>query len=255
LFLSNGAGKGVPNELVRIKTSFEAKSGGHNHTGKEDADTLLPPNKQGLFYSRGKGWNPLELTTDEKGNAVVDSFITSEVSGKFLITVCLRKDTTYNDTLQLLVRVPDLVQFWTGTYWSLTGTASDTGKNHLSNHWCTKKMKDSLSAAIKDFHDFILSDKGEGKEIKLGINDMGLEFGGIFDLGGKWDLRGPHTFHRVGCSVDIDNVGVDLKENDPDNPGKKRLTDRGKQLEKSFQKFGGKMYDEGPIHFGFDTGI
>ena len=182
---------------------------------------------------------------------MVDSFIASEASGKFLFTAFLKADTTCGDTMQILVKVPDLVQFGTGTYWNLTGTTSDTGKNHLSNHWCTKSMKDSLSAAIKDFHDFIRSDKGEGKDIKLGINDMSLELGGIFDLGGKWDLGGSHTFHRVGCSVDVDNAGVDLKENDPDNPKKKRLTDRGKQLEKSFQKFGGRMYRRRTNSFWF----
>lgn len=48
-----------------------------------------------------------------------------------------------------------------------------------------------------------------GTAFTLGINDMSLEWGGMFDLNGEWwvyDTTGNgHMSHREGMSVDIDH--------------------------------------------------
>jgi hypothetical protein len=258
ILVHDGSGHPLSNEQVSIFTKYEEGSGGHGHGGyADDAGTIaalkaMPQSLQGLFYRNGVGKNPLIIATDENGIAAVDSFRASQASGKYSVTARLVSDTTIMDTVNLQGKVPGLVDFGTGDYWTLTGTASKRGQNHLSNHWCTQKMKDSVKAALKGFYDWTLTEDGGGTAIKLGVNDMSLEWGGDFDIPGTWEFSHLHSFHRVGCSVDMDTVGVDLKEDDPDNPGEKRLTDRGKQLVKLLQKFGGKLYDEAPIHFGFE---
>ena len=246
--------------MISIFTKYEEGSGGHGHGGyADDAGTTaalkaMPQSLQGLFYRKGLGNNPLLITTDENGIAVVDSFRASEASGKYLVTARLVSDTTVIDTVNLQVKVPGLVDFGTGDYWTLTGTTSKRGQNHLSNHWCTQEMKDSLKEAIKKFYDWTRSDKGGGTAVKLGINDMSIEWGGAFDVPGTWIFNNQHSFHRIGLSVDIDNSG--LKTVDPKDPRKERkvLSRRGEELKKLMEKYNGSMYDEGPIHFGFNGG-
>jgi hypothetical protein len=112
-------------------------------------------------------------------------------------------------------------------------------------------MKDSLKAVLKDFFDWTKSEEGGGTAVKLGINDMSLEWGGAFDIPGTWVFKNEHSFHRVGLSVDIDNAGI--KEKDPKDPNKRVLTSpRGRELNRIMTDYGGTIYDEGPIHFGFE---
>jgi hypothetical protein len=62
-----------------------------------------------------------------------------------------------------------------------------------------------------------------------------------------------HAFHRVGLAVDINNTGPFLIQ-DPKKPKDKKakiLTAAGQQLVRSMSKFGGKLYPEPTIHFGF----
>ncbi|MEK7287395.1 MAG: hypothetical protein AAB091_02375, partial [Elusimicrobiota bacterium] len=40
----------------------------------------------------------------------------------------------------------------------------------------------------------------------LGINDMSLVFGGLFDVNHDW--KPPHNLHRVGRSVDVDRCAT-----------------------------------------------
>ena len=245
----DGSNEPVKDEDVKIFTTYEEGSGGHGH---KNGDKALPQDKQGLFYWKGKNGNPLIAKTDEQGMITIDSLVASQVSGKFLVTAGVKTDMTVRDTVQLHVRVPGLVEFGTGDYWSLTGNASTEGQNHPRNHWCTQVMKDSLTKALKRFYEWTESEEGGGKGIKLAINDMSLEWAGVFDIYGNWNLNKDHSFHRVGLSVDIDNAA--LKEDDPKNPKEKKLTRRGQGLERFVKDSGGKMYDEGPIHFGYEKG-
>jgi hypothetical protein len=236
--VTDGAGQPVANEEIKVATQFEEKSGGHGHV---NGDKALPQNKQGVFYGQGKNDNPLKLTTEADGTVKIDSFLASQVSGKFLITAQSKIDTTAKDTVNLMIRVPGFVEFGTGDYWSLTGNTSIEGQNHPSNHWCTQKAKDSLEAAIHEFYEWTLTVKGGEKAIKLGVNDMGLEWGGVFEYPGKWEFGVKHSFHRIGLSVDIDRSKMTDEQLD-------KLTEVMKSL-------GGIRNSEKPqIHYGFDGG-
>jgi hypothetical protein len=257
ILVKDGSDQPLASEQVSIFTQYEEGTGGHGHGGYADTGGTIPAVKampdslQGIFYRKGIGKNPLIITTNENGIAVVDSFIASQASGKFLITARLTSDTTIMDTVNLQVKVPGLIDLGTGDYWNLTGTTSRMGRNHLSNHWCTQRMKDSLKAVLKDFFDWTKSEEGGGTAVKLGINDMSLEWGGAFDIPGTWVFKNEHSFHRVGLSIDIDNAGI--KEKDPKDPNKRVLTSpRGRELNRIMTDYGGTIYDEGPIHFGFE---
>ncbi len=254
--LKDGSGNPLPNQQISIFTKYEKDSGGHGHTGWADTAAGAPRaiksmsnSLQGVFYYKGGkvGQNPLTVTTDAKGEAKIDSFISSQASGKFLVTARMVRDTTIMDTVNLQVKVDGLVNFGIGNYWNLTGNTSKVGINHKRNHWCTRKMKDSLSAALKDFYNWSGSEEGKYQYIKLGINDMCLQWGGAFDFPGLWNFNDKHSFHRVGLSVDIDNTADgDIRYEDG------TLTDKGEQLKVFMEKYGGQKYNlEKPIHFGF----
>jgi hypothetical protein len=245
----DGSNRPVRNEEVKIFTTFEEGSGGHGH---KNGEKTLPQDKQGMFYWKGKSGNALIAKTDTLGVAAIDSLIASQVSGKFLVTASLKANASTKDTVNLQLSVPGLVEFGTGDYWSLSGTSTSEGQNHPSNHWCTQPTKDSLTKALKRFYEWSESPEGGGKAIKLAINDMSLQWGGVFDIYGKWNLNKEHSFHRVGLSIDIDNAG--LKEADPKNPKQKILTRRGQELERMIKDFGVSLYDEGPIHYSFEKG-
>ena len=246
IVLRDGLGQRIEGRKINITTTFEQGTGGHGHVNGERA---LPQNKQGVFYGQGKSGNPLnDLMTGADGTAKIDSFLASQVSGKFLVTASLSSDKEVKDTVQMTIRVPGLVEFPDSSYWNLTGTTTTGGQNHPSNHWCTTKMRDSLIAAIKDFYDWTVSDTGAGKAVALDINDMSLEWGGAFDIHGRWNLKGDHSFHRVGLSVDIERDPGGLRRDDG------VLTRSGERLKTIVETYGGKKYKEENIHFGFDGG-
>ncbi len=59
-------------------------------------------------------------------------------------------------------------------------------------------MNDLISAA-NDFDTTDFSDTGI-----MRLNDMSLPWGGLFDIDIDWST--PHSLHRVGKSVDIENI-------------------------------------------------
>ena len=253
--VKDGSGSPMSIQQISISAKYDTGSGGHGHTGFADTGGTIravkypPDSLQGIFYTNRTGRNPLLLTTDASGMAAVDSFIASQASGRFLITARLVSDTTITDTVNLQVKVPGLFDFGIGDYWNLTGNTSRQGRNHLSNHWCTQKMKDSLVSALRQFYEWTESEEGGGTAIQIGINDMCLQWGGAFDIPGTWKFSDEHSFHRVGLSVDIDNWPGDLRKSDGS------LNDNGEQLKEIMDKRGGKKYKEPTIHFGFDGGI
>lgn len=67
---------------------------------------------------------------------------------------------------------------------------------HTDNHWGTSHTKITMQLVARDsFETFGAT---------LGINDMSLPQGGLFDIAGDW--RPDHNWHRVGTSVDVDRT-------------------------------------------------
>ena len=245
-------GQPMENEAVKITRKFVPMSGGHQHNDPE-----MPDNLQGMFWGQGRSGFSLALTTNAKGIALVDSFVASQNSGSYIVTAFDVADTTVKDTVQLSVKVPDLIDFSSApgpNPWQLTGARAE----HPSNHWCRPIMQQNLGCSLSAFYVWASSKNGRGSPT-LHINDMSLLQGGVFDIDGHWDSSKKHSFHRVGLSVDIDNTGLQTQALDKNkNPVFDKngdpvyvLTPRGIRLKKIIADNGGEKYPEGPIHFGF----
>lgn len=97
------------------------------------------------------------------------------------------------------------------TFYRLTG---DIPGFHADNHWGTQNAIDKTERTARDYH----------QEFKatVGINDMSLPLGGVFDIHGDWGDVPPgvtleHSLHRQGTSVDIEHCAVSVIANNP-NP-------------------------------------
>ena len=240
----DGSNQPVKEEGVKIFTTFSEGSGGHQHRLGEP--TLPQGIKQGVLYGQKRQGNPLTLLTDQEGFAVVDSFIASQVSGKYLVTAWLASDATVMDTVNLEVKVPGLVNFRDLIVFNerpFLFLQSDEGKaNHPSNTWCTTETGNNLLLAILDFYEWTRTAEGGGRVIQTSINDMSLVWGGLFDLRADWNVEHPsHSFHRVGLSADV-NMGA-------------MNQDQLEKLTKYVFSYGGVRHRERPqIHYGFNGG-
>lgn len=182
-----------PAPLEGCRVGFEVEpvslSGGHNHDGGRPAD------KTGTI----SGDNPLRFYSEEKGPKTV-TYISSDVSGVEKI-----KATVYetNESMEsgIIVRVIGLSPLSKSPYYRLTGQTT----THPVNHYGTLSTKININFIAEDFYDKF--------KASLGINDMSLEWGGLFDICATWypkdtcsnAPRGGHFSHMKGTGVDIDS--------------------------------------------------
>lgn len=88
---------------------------------------------------------------------------------------------------------------------------------HQSNHYLTGVTALAIAAVAGDFK--------EEFQATLGLNDMSLEGGGLFDIGPTTQFpngafwHAPHNFHREGKSVDIDQCAESTIEDNPNPRG------------------------------------
>jgi hypothetical protein len=117
----------------------------------------------------------------------------SEVSG--IETIQATGDGFGSAQAMVTVQVPELINLADiqTNFFRLTG---QTG-THPDNHWGTPNTVANIQLVALDLFDVF--------EATLGINDMSLPLGGLFDINGTW--KPPHSSHRKGTSVDIDRTG------------------------------------------------
>ena len=91
------------------------------------------------------------------------------------------------------VAVPGLVDLGSvfTNFFRLTGRVPG---RHTDNHWGTLTTTDNVRRLALDFFAIL--------DATLGINDLSLLAGGLFDRDANWGT--PHAWHRTGTSVDID---------------------------------------------------
>lgn len=252
--VTDGNGNPLKNTEVEINSMYHKGSGGHMHEG---SNNLIPSQSlQGIFSAQGKQGNSLELTTDDNGIAVVESYTASRIAGNYLITASLKSDPTIKDTVNLTVQVPGLVNFRdlifipNGQKPYTFSQSAYGAENHPDNDWCTTAMGESLFGAILDFYNWSGSLSGGGTPIIISLNDMSLAFGGLFDgVYGNW--QSPHALHRVGRSVDINNTAP-FQIYDPKHPKVPIMTYLGVWLEKWMNAHGGYRIIEGKsVHYEF----
>ena len=155
-----------------------------------------------------------------RGLLQVDSCVTNdagECSGSYFppsaaanIRINAHLVTTQEVTAsaEALAEVAGLIELGTGNEYRLTGVNNTTP--HKRNHFATKTTIDNIVGAAQDYHE----NPPEGlARATLGINDMSLEDGGLFDISGAWET--PHNLHRTGHSVDIDHLAQEDGKSSP----------------------------------------
>ena len=189
---------------VRISLKVDSKSGGHDHddntrprggiaeveTCPSDAECWPSPQSTGEGMTDGNG-------------QVVFNFNAPEASGTHTITATC--DGCGNPaTKSVNVKVDGLELIPSATFYTFIG---ETDK-HSGNHYLTPEAASILwrvAVAYQVEQQFKLQDPVTGKFTVnppvLHINDASLEWGGLFDVYGKW--ASPHVEHRRGTVVDI----------------------------------------------------
>jgi hypothetical protein len=127
--------------------------------------------------------------------------------------------------------VPDLMPLDSLSWYNLTGSTS----SHSANHYGTSSTNIAVYNMAFDYYYFY------EPNTMLGINDMSLPWGGLFDIGPPYGSfwSSPHGLHRAGKSVDIDRANVNQR----------RLNDIA-------SRYDGRRVKEGPrcsdcIHYEF----
>lgn len=161
---------------INFKVEPVENSGGHSHhDDSRRKGTVTPPT---LTIPAGS----LE--------PVYALYSSSDISGQEKIIVEVNGSKA--DEKMIEVKVPDLMPLDSLSWYNLTG--ADAISSHPANHYGTNSTKVAVYNMASDYWNEIRT--------RLGINDMSLEWGGLFDVNENWSS--PHSLHRTGESVDID---------------------------------------------------
>lgn len=176
----DGSRAPIPNVTVTVSSKARESSSGHVHTGGKP---------KGIFQTLERA--PLDAGTISTGPSGVVKlyYVASEVSGP--VTIVGTSASAVSDSTTVYVKVPGLVAMSPGASYVFTGAIAN---RHTANHFGTPQALQ----AFAEFADSVSAWIGE----PLGINDISLADGGLFDVGSSaWDI--PHGYHRRGTHADI----------------------------------------------------
>jgi hypothetical protein len=240
----------VRNYPVNVLAPALVDSGGHSHNGAR------PLGRYRVRNTAGDGFDTLSTFTRNTDSTGVLKFryLASQFGGVERIRARLLSDTTKFDTLSLITKVRPLFDFATifSNFWDLVGNTGTTTYDscpgalirHNSNHWFDPLYVDGLQLSILNFFKWSGTSDGGGQYLKLGVNDMSLIYGGLFDICSNW--RPGHVSHRVGNDVDFNTTAV------PFGGGNAVALSRDQidQLTEFVQDNGGRFIHR--IHYRFD---
>jgi hypothetical protein len=155
---------------VSLQVQEVANSGGHIHLGRPLGSFANPSG-----------------TTDANGEFT--SSYTASVFGGAETIVAISGSASGNVTLT--VRIPNLLLLGTGTNYALIGTTPE----HPLNHYGISAFNTGLANLAADYHN-----RFPALDV-IGINDMSLVRGGLFDIDANW--QPDHMTHRKGRNADI----------------------------------------------------
>jgi len=227
-----GATDTVTNYPVILRSTSMALSGGHDHEeGHRPA---------GVFVVGGSTVTSGITGADGRFAAVYRS---SWTGGFEVVTASAAADAMVVSTSTIIpVKVIDqdgfdLVDIATLPlpFLRLTGNTGTTSYKkclgrpirHASNHWTSAETLSRAAGALIEFN----NETG----IRVGVNDMSLSSGGLFDICGNW--RPGHACHRDGNSIDIDKSGL----------SKAQIA----KLTAKMRKHGGERVKEPSLHYQF----
>jgi hypothetical protein len=208
----------VPFTRFSLGLKHQAMSGGHNHKSPPpppDAVTVTPFFGTEMITG-ADGTSDIVITSKQ----VVSTFQESGISGEWLIASVRCPDLEAQgrtcgipQRTRIEVRVDGLEDLS-----GVLGKADDpvvtgvgplilTGKtnDHPANHWGTPGTNGALSEIAKQFF--------EVTHVGLRVNDMSLQWGGLFDCASSTEATGcganrpwlnPHKSHNSGDVADLD---------------------------------------------------
>lgn len=199
--LVTAAGVSVPSERVAnypvvLVSTPAAFSGGHEHDGGRPTGHFEVPGSPSVY------------TTDTGlDGSFLLSYVSTVTGGHELITANSAADPQVPTTTRtVIVEVTGLVLAPvspTPRKYLLSGGTPRHPVNHFGS---TSTVAGSTTAAADYFTQAGAS---------IGINDMSLNYGGLFDAIDDW--QPPHRSHRVGTSVDVDRCATGANGSIPVN--------------------------------------
>lgn len=224
----------LPYLTVTINREYIAQSGGHLHLDSNNNnptvfDLLDIASPSGITDTSGT------FTTTVKGMNIAGLL-------KLTATANWSGHNLASEPFGVYIGFNNLVEITAGPGYRLTGStdavdcAGGACDNHkYMNHFGAPQMQQFLSDMTALYAQL------EGQPVVLGVNDISLPSGGLFDIDGNWTPS--HWYHRIGCGVDID--GSDSNGNPIDE------TD----LETVVGQLGGFRVNEGSIHFELKSSV
>jgi hypothetical protein len=190
-------GHPAPSSQVTVAI-FSVDSGGLGSDsvyGHHHQSSAHPKPKGHLFNSAGSTSDPLVLTTNGAGKAVV-VYKADSVSGP--IHLIVSAPSVDSVTRNFNVGVPYLVPV-SGTHvrFETTSTA------HPNPHYALASFIVALDSVADVMADSFPASGG------LVISDLSLAYGGFLDLDSHWGAdSGAHIEHRLGRSADVDSLST-----------------------------------------------
>jgi hypothetical protein len=241
---------GLPKQgaVVKIHLEVDLTSGGHDH-GEKFARRPRG-NISGLnCVSDPDGTVPdtYDCTTGPDGH-VDFTFNAPEVSGTQNITAsCISPQCSGSITDHINVKVDGLWPILASSYYELTedGSSKIIGSTaeHGSNHYLTSDAQEQLWLLAQAFFEYQILN-GVAKPTLLHLNDASLEWGGKFDIKGKW--AGKHKEHRRGTVIDI-------RANSASGAIPRELTDKYIDIATRLKIDAHLEYDNDPVMRHFHT--
>lgn len=197
--ISNNVVPNYPITLQAFPPHYQADPcadcGGHSHDDTRPIGNFLTAQGSPLgAVTQG--------TTDVNGQFTIN-YKASQFGGVETIKVGGTQEPAAMDQKRLSVRVSGLEAMPESGqgYWRLTGSYGQPGVGslHVDNHNGTADTNTRIAGIAADYY--------AEKSIAIGVNDMSLPWGGLFDIDNDWTT--PHSLHRLGKSFDVDHAGVD----------------------------------------------
>ncbi len=199
--VTDTTGQGKSNVAVALNAKpVDLAVAGHDHAGNApNVLHNLSSAPTGTFQDVITRQPTQTCMTESDGTCQV--FYTAElVSGRYRIIAALSTDSTVSDSKDLAVQLGGigLVPLEQGLTYRLVGSwnggSNGVTSQHTLNHFGTISLIVRISLLAADYF------QNTGGAV-LGINDMSLPLGGLFDILNDW--KPPHNLHRKGSSVDI----------------------------------------------------
>lgn len=219
---------------IRLRIEPVEGTGGHDHIGNRNSH-IGSLSSNFVLFVEGETDTSVEYTSGVVAGTEKILAELMDASGNVMST----------RTISIDVKVPGLEPLSGGYTYNLTGNSGQTTTGscyghaieHAGNHYGQLYTIGYVTSIALDY--YVETNQ------KLGINDMSLMWGGLFDICGNWTP--PHTLyygHPVGLGVDIDPSAQD------ENSGNYVYVDQDK-LNRIANLYHGTRAPEASIHYTF----